>query len=860
MDNQQSQYTREKLLGEGGMGKVYLAHDTQLQRKVAIKDLIKQSQNEQVNNALNEARLLARVNHNNIIQIYNIIDENNQVSLVMEYFKSKTLTQFQQENHLTLIQKLALLCQLSAGLAHAHKNNVVHCDLKPSNILVDDQGQVKIADFGIACLSTNSVKAATHENSQQRLYGCLQFMSPEQISGQAVDHRSDIFSLGIIAYQVIVGSHPFGNGAAEKIAENICQQTPVDAKNLLLDAPTALTDLLMAMLVKPVDERSITASEIEHRLKHIQQALQQEKIAEEHTVPVSQLVVENPKAKLFKYAVNIGSLIFAIVATIWFNQKPNVEAKHVVVLRPTITDNSLMAPMQQNLVLSAVEDAMRQAVVNTKNMYLISQREVNAIVKAYPDNLNKLKQALGASDILSTSLSCDNTRCKVNASRLITNAKTNNKLVVKAEKTWLTPVANFSGVYSTSQTQFAKLFPEHPEVNQAGLVQRPINEDDYRRYIELYTDIHHRGDYNDESLTTLAAILTRSPYLYAAYGLYRNTALNLYLDSKDKGYFERLDTILNNAPPEYKYSAYESVDRFWLASDMGDLTLARKQIEEAKKRGADELVIFALEAYMAFNAGDYEAAVHSYANIFKLRANVSALNNLAFSNWRLGDLAASEKALNKILNITPNNYRAKRLQANIWLLQGKLNKAVTAFESIIKVKSNSTDLTNLGLAYALNGQYEASLKYAKLAVDKNPNNTVRLLNLADIELILGHSNNAEKIYQKIIDASAKKNKYRDLLDLSQAYLHLNKHTLAIEALNQAKTIAPNNGEVAYTSALVYSVLNENVSALFEVEKALSNDVGASWFNLPWFDKLCRKTQFQNLMKQHNNAGRCLSLH
>lgn len=388
MDNQQSQYTREKLLGEGGMGKVYLAHDTQLQRKVAIKDLIKQSQNEQVNNALNEARLLARVNHNNIIQIYNIIDENNQVSLVMEYFKSKTLTQFQQENHLTLIQKLALLGQLSAGLAHAHKNNVVHCDLKPSNILVDDQGQIKIADFGIACLSTSSVQAVTHENSQQRLYGCLQFMSPEQISGQAVDYRSDIFSLGVIAYQLIVGSHPFGNGAAEKIAENICQQTPEHAKNLLIDAPTALTDLLMAMLVKPVDERTLTASEIEHRLKHIQQALQQEKIAEEHTVPVSQLVVEKPKAKLFKYAVNIGSLIFALAATIWFYQKPNIVTKHVVVLRPTITDNSLMAPMQQNLVLSAVEDAIRQAVVNTKNMYLISQREVNAIVKAYPDNLN----------------------------------------------------------------------------------------------------------------------------------------------------------------------------------------------------------------------------------------------------------------------------------------------------------------------------------------------------------------------------------------------------------------------------------------------------------------------------------------
>ena len=399
----------------------------------------------------------------------------------------------------------------------------MHCDLKPSNILVDDQGQVKITDFGIACLTTNSAQATTSnnniENNQPRLYGCLQFMSPEQINQQALDYRSDIFSLGIIAYQLIVGSHPFGNGAAAKVAENICQQAPEHAKNLLLDAPSSLTDLLMAMLIKPLEERTLTASEIEHRLKHIQQAMQQAQIAEEHTVPISQLAAEKsviadietdaekakagktkaeknstakPKAKLFKYAVNIAALIFAIIATFWFYQRPSVETKHVVVLRPTITENSLIAPMQQSLVLSAVEDAIRQAVVNTKNMYLISQRETNAIIKAYPNDLTKLQQALGASDILSTSLKCDNTRCKVSFSRLVANAESNNKLVVKAEKSWLTPVENFNGIYSTSQTQFAALYPEHPEVNQAGLVQRPINKDDYRRYIKLYSEIHHQ--------------------------------------------------------------------------------------------------------------------------------------------------------------------------------------------------------------------------------------------------------------------------------------------------------------------------------------------------------------------------------
>ncbi|HBY85943.1 MAG TPA: serine/threonine protein kinase, partial [Colwellia sp.] len=231
MDNKLPHYSRERLLGEGGMGKVYLAQDNQLQRQVAIKELTYQPKDEEVNHALQEARLLARVNHSNIIQIYNVHDEGDHISLVMEYFNSKTLTQFQQEAYTTLVQKLDLLQQLSAGLAAAHKNDVIHCDLKPSNILVNDQGQLKITDFGIALLATNESQNSEPSASNNPLqFGSLLFMSPEQIKLQAVDYRSDIFSFGIIAYQLMVGSHPFayGNngGSAADVAKRICEHTP----------------------------------------------------------------------------------------------------------------------------------------------------------------------------------------------------------------------------------------------------------------------------------------------------------------------------------------------------------------------------------------------------------------------------------------------------------------------------------------------------------------------------------------------------------------------------------------------------------------------------------------------------------
>ncbi len=908
MDNKLPHYSRVRLLGEGGMGKVYLAQDNQLQRQVAIKELTYQAKEGEVNLALQEARLLARVNHSNIIQIYNVHDEGDHISLVMEYFNSKTLTQFQLEAYTTLVQKLDLLQQISAGLAAAHKNGVIHCDLKPSNILVDDQGQLKITDFGIACLApSENSDTKDDDKSEQVQFGSLLFMSPEQIMRQAVDYRTDIFSLGILGYQLMVGSHPFayGNngGSATDIAKRICEYTPEHAKNLMLNAPAALTDLLMEMLVKPLEQRTLTANAIENRLKHIRTALMQAAISEEETVPLgnnlSHLASTQPLAstlplsntspfsstqpfateqytqapqqqeglktkepKWFQKPTNkfasLGLTVVVVVLAVWFYSKPEPETKQVVILKPTLTENSKIVAMQQDLVISAVEDALRQAVINTKNMYLISQREVNAITKEYPDDLNKLRQATGASDIISTALECDNNRCKVSFSRLVAKVNNAERLLVKAEKNWLAPIDEFNAIFSTSQTQFASLFPDHSEVNQSGLVQRPLNKDDFRDYIELYSQIKGHGNSSAESLDQLDTLLARSPYLYAAYALYRDTALDLYWDSKDKKYLQQLDNLLQSSPPEYRYSVFEAVDRFWLASDRGDMKEARLQIAEVKKRGADDLTILGLEAFMFFNTGQYQQAADSYSKAFKLRPSSYLLYNIAFSYWRMGALKEAEEALNKILAIVPDNYKAIRLQANIWLLQGRLVLAIRAYERIVESLNNAKDLTNLSLAYGLNKQYQKSLEVAKIALKQNPKHPMNLLNLADIEMMMGNKEIALPYYEQVVTILVGESEVKYLLGLAQAYSQLKQANLAIAALSKAQTLAPENGEVSYSSAIVYSLLKEEASAVHHVKAALNNNIGVVWFNLPWFDDLCTDQQFQNLMAEYDNAGRCSS--
>jgi serine/threonine-protein kinase len=263
------------------------------------------------------------------------------------------------------------------------------------------------------------------------------------------------------------------------------------------------------------------------------------------------------------------------------------------------------------------------------------------------------------------------------------------------------------------------------------------------------------------------------------------------------------------------------------------------------------------KAYLAFSSGFYKKAAELYSKAHQLRPSATLLNNTAFSYWREGALVRAEETINGVLSLVPNNFKAIRLQANIWLLQGKLDKAIINYQNIVSQLNNGTDLTNLSLAYALNKQYEKSFEFARKALNQSPNHPVKLLNLADVEMLLGNVESAKVYYQKVIDILIGKNEVKYLTNLAQAYAHMQQANLAITSLKQAQNLAPKNGEVSYAASIVYSLLGEKASAIYQVELALNENIGVVWFNLPWFDELCSELTFQNLMIQFKNSQRCL---
>jgi serine/threonine-protein kinase len=195
-----------RVLGSGGMGTVYEARDPLIERRVAIKVLAPElAQDAELRERfMREAQAAGRLRHPNIVQVYDVGEGSGQLFIAMEFVAGSDLERIIRDVRLSIEWKVDLLRQLCEGLAHAHKHGVIHRDVKPANLRVTPTGDVKIMDFGIARL-----QSATSLTKRGLVLGSVHYISPEQVEGRPVDARSDIFSVGAIAFELLCGRKPF---------------------------------------------------------------------------------------------------------------------------------------------------------------------------------------------------------------------------------------------------------------------------------------------------------------------------------------------------------------------------------------------------------------------------------------------------------------------------------------------------------------------------------------------------------------------------------------------------------------------------------------------------------------------------
>ncbi|MCI0387798.1 MAG: protein kinase [Acidobacteria bacterium] len=265
-------YRLIKELGRGGMGTVYLAFDTRLGRRAALKLLPSHLVNnpERVRRFQREARSVSALNHPNIITIHDFGQENGRYYIVSEFVEGRTLRNFVGSPDVSLNQILDLVAQVASALEAAHAAGIVHRDIKPENILVRPDGYAKVLDFGLAKLTEPesggdeaktdvSVMSSDFETRTGMVLGTVNYMSPEQARGQKVDGRSDLFSLGVVLYELITGHRPFGGETWHHTIVAITDAEPPPIARDVQGAPAALQGIINRVLSKNREQRYQTA-------------------------------------------------------------------------------------------------------------------------------------------------------------------------------------------------------------------------------------------------------------------------------------------------------------------------------------------------------------------------------------------------------------------------------------------------------------------------------------------------------------------------------------------------------------------------------------------------------------------------
>ena len=270
-------------LGRGGMGIVYKVKDTKLKRNVALKFLPAELMQDKQAKArfFQEAQAAAALNHPNICIIHEVDEADDQTFIAMEFIKGQTLKDRIAAGKLETDEAVKIVTQIGEGLNEAHDKGIIHRDIKPANIMLTDKGTAKIMDFGIAKLAggVDLTKPST-------LIGTIAYMSPEQARGENVDHRTDIWSLGVMFYEMLTGSLPFQGDHETAIMHSIIYEEPQNVKKMCPDCPDVLVDVIATCLQKEAEKRFASMRKILDILEEKAQPSRVSVLSRKHNLPV----------------------------------------------------------------------------------------------------------------------------------------------------------------------------------------------------------------------------------------------------------------------------------------------------------------------------------------------------------------------------------------------------------------------------------------------------------------------------------------------------------------------------------------------------------------------------------------------
>ncbi len=362
-----SHYKILEKLGEGGMGIVYKAQDTKLDRIVALKFLPQHLTADAVEKErfIHEAKAASALSHTNITTIHEIDEFDGQMFIVMEYCEGRTLKQVIEKEALSIKKVLDIGIQVCEGLAMAHEKGIVHRDIKSDNIMLTPRGQVKIMDFGLAKL-----KGATKLTKTRSTLGTLAYMSPEQAQGEEVDSRSDIFSFGVVLYELLTGKLPFGGEHQAAIIFSIINEQPQQVARYNNKVSAELERIVFKALAKDREERYQHADELLADLRHEKKSLEYVK-----TATLAQPVETQKPLKKKMLPLVLAGLAVLILIVGYFTLLSKKEPESGIKMLAVLPFENLGAP-EQEYFADGITDEITTQLAKVSGLGVISRTSV----------------------------------------------------------------------------------------------------------------------------------------------------------------------------------------------------------------------------------------------------------------------------------------------------------------------------------------------------------------------------------------------------------------------------------------------------------------------------------------------------
>jgi len=821
-DTMVGHYRIVEKIGAGGMGEVYLAEDTELDRKVALKFLpVHLCQDEECRVRFKrEAQAAAKLDHPNIIPVYEVGEYQGRPYFAMAHVEGQSLKEFSPGKELSVDQILELGIQICEGLQAAHDKGITHRDIKPSNILIDSHGRARIVDFGLA-----SVVGKDQLTKTGSTLGTIGYMSPEQVQGKNIDHRSDLFSLGVVLYELITKQNPFTRDSEAATLKAVCDDFPEPLARFKSGLPEGLQAIIDKALEKDVKTRYRHADGMLSDLMRM-------KRDSSGSVPVQiQTAVRTPKRWLLTVLpiVLVVLTIAVLVLKPWkLEISPGHEAiaaenRLAIMYFDNLTnpaDSLRLGEIVTNLLITDLSESKYVQVVSSQRLYdILKQLGHEGEKRIDRDVATQIAEKAGAKWMLLGSIL--STEPEIIAAAQLVDVATGDALA--SQRVEGQPGERIFSVVDQLTAEIKKdltLPPEAAAETDPSVARVSTHSPEaYRLYLEAVEllDRHYWSEADERFAKALEFDST-----FAGAHFYRAIIAYYTYDPAVKTHIAKAMRYAEHSSDKGQHYI-RSLD----ARVKKDFARAIEELEYIIKHYPDEKGAYLdLGLVKRFDTGELEEALACFNKVIELDPyNREGYNQLAYVYSELGQFEKSVWAINKYIEIAPDEANPYDSKGDIMAFNGKLDEAIAAYEKSNELKPGFSR-SRLAEIYLLRGEYSQAegLYSAGIADGDKEDRAYGRLGLARISLHQGKFRDAihtldlgvetdrmEMVSEAIIAMNIEVRCY------AQAYIGNIREAIddAESEINSLQKYAPDNENIGYARADIawgYMQMNDRRTA------------------------------------------------